>query len=360
VQVGEHVFGAAGAIGLPWQSQVAVHVGEHVVAAGAGVTRDGVIGAPWQSQVAVHVGEHVVAAGGGVGITWPVGATIGLPWQSQVDVHVGKHVDVDAAIGRPAQSHVAVHVGEQRGTTIGLPEQSHVDVHCGEHLAAATMGLPEQSHVEVHCGEHLPAAFGEPAPTSPFAVLVPVVPVTPGLAAPAPTPRGVGATKAFLPATVLTAVGAVTPTGGAAVSIGVRAGCATLASSAVTTPVSSDSLLTSHPVRPAAPMRETHEMRETRDTRDTRDTNDATLRKDMGLLVPDVSRMLAAPGAMLARNRRFDASRRGSIHVDSRVGEDLAAHGCSTQPPVTSPFHFARRASLNASSGYVADTYGLI
>jgi hypothetical protein len=201
-------------------------------------------------------------------------------------VHVGKQTDVDAAMGRPAQSHVAVQVGEQRGATIGLPEQSHVDVHCGEHLAAATIGLPEQSQVEVHCGEHLPAArpdpvFGEPAPTNPFAVLVPVVPVTAGLAA----PTGVGATKAFLPATVLTAVAAGTTPGGAAVSTGVRAGCATLASSAVTTPVSSDSLLTSHPVRAPTPTRETHE------------TNDATIRKDMSLLVPDVLRMLAAPGA---------------------------------------------------------------
>jgi len=120
----------------------------------------------------VQVGEQVVAAGGGVGIAWPVGAAIGVPWQSQVDVHVGKQTDVDAAIGRPAQSHDAEHVGEQRGATIGLPEQSHVDVHCGEHLAAATMGLPEQSQVDVHCGEHLPAArpdavLGEPAPTKP-------------------------------------------------------------------------------------------------------------------------------------------------------------------------------------------------
>jgi hypothetical protein len=230
----------------------------------------------------VHVGEHVVAAGGGVGITCPAGAAIGFPWQSQVEVHVGKQTEVDAAMGRPAQSHVAVHVGEQRGATIGLPEQSQVDVHCGEHLAAATMGLPEQSQVDVHCGEHLPAAvFGEPAPTNPFAVLVPVVPVTAGFAA----PTAVGATNAFLPATVLTAVAAGATPGGAAVSIGGRAGCATLASSAVTTPVSSDSLLTSHPVRAPSPASETHE------------TNDATIRKDMSLLVPDVLRMLAAPGA---------------------------------------------------------------
>ena len=247
----------------------------------------------------MQVGEQVVAAGGGVGIAWPVGAAIGVPWQSQVDVHVGKQTDVDAAIGRPAQSHDAEHVGEQRGATIGLPEQSHVDVHCGEHLAAATMGLPEQSQVDVHCGEHLPAArpgavLGEPAPTKPFAALVPVVPPMPGLAA----PTELGATKAFLPATVLTAVGAGATLGGAAVSTGVRAGCATLASSAVRTPVSSDSLLTSHPVRAAAPTRETHEIREkrdTRNTRDTRDSKDATIRKDMSLLVPDVLRMLTAP-----------------------------------------------------------------
>jgi hypothetical protein len=63
VQVGEHVLGAAGAMGPPWQSQVAVHVGVHPLAAGA---TGGVIGEPWQSQVDVHVGEHVVAAGAGV------------------------------------------------------------------------------------------------------------------------------------------------------------------------------------------------------------------------------------------------------------------------------------------------------
>jgi hypothetical protein len=240
----------------------------------------------------VHVGEHVVDAGGGVGITCPAGGAIGLPWQSHVEVHVGKHTDVDAAMGRPAQSHVAVHVGEQRGATIGLPEQSQVDVHCGEHLAAATMGLPEQSQVAVHCGEHLPAAspdavFGEPAPTNPFAVLVRVVPVTAGF----PTPTGVGATNAFLPATVPTAVAAGTTPGGAAVSTGGRAGCATLASSAVTAPVSSDSLLTSHPVRAPSPTRQT------RETHETLQTDDATTRKDMSLLVPDVLRMLTAPGA---------------------------------------------------------------
>ena len=68
VQVGEHVFGAAGAMGLPWQSQVAVHVGVHPRAAGAAgaMGAAGVIGAPWQSQVDVHVGEQVVAAGAGV------------------------------------------------------------------------------------------------------------------------------------------------------------------------------------------------------------------------------------------------------------------------------------------------------
>jgi hypothetical protein len=62
VHVGEHVLGATGAMGVPWQSHVAVHVGVHPLAAGA----TGVIGEPWQSQVDVHVGEHVVAAGAGV------------------------------------------------------------------------------------------------------------------------------------------------------------------------------------------------------------------------------------------------------------------------------------------------------
>jgi hypothetical protein len=156
------------------------------------------------------------------------------------------------------------------------------------------MGLPEQSQVEVHCGEHLPAAvFGEPAPTNPLAVLVPVVPVTAGFAA----PTVVGATNAFLPATVLTAVAAGATPGGAAVSIGGRAGCATLASSAVTTPVSSDSLLTSHPVRAPSPARAASEATETSETHEAHETNDVTIRKDMSLLVPDVLRMLAAPGA---------------------------------------------------------------
>ena len=181
-----------------------------------------------------------------------------MPWQSQVAVHVGKHVDVDAAIGRPAQSHVAVHVGEQRGATMGLPEQSQVDVHCGEHLPAAS---PDP-------------VVGEPAATNPFAVLVPVVPAVPGRAA----PTAVGAAKAFLPATVVTGVAAVATAGGAAVSMGGREGGATLASSAVTTPVSSESLLTSHPVRATSPTNAANE----------------TSRKDMSLLVPIVLRMLAA------------------------------------------------------------------
>ncbi|MDB5217658.1 MAG: hypothetical protein JWO86_5585 [Myxococcaceae bacterium] len=46
--------------GTPWQSHVAVHVGEHVFGAA------GAIGTPWQSQVAVHVGVHPRAAGAGV------------------------------------------------------------------------------------------------------------------------------------------------------------------------------------------------------------------------------------------------------------------------------------------------------
>ncbi len=55
-------------MGAPWQSQVAVQVGKHVVLAGDGVTREGVIGEPWQSQVEVHVGEQVVGAAVGVGM----------------------------------------------------------------------------------------------------------------------------------------------------------------------------------------------------------------------------------------------------------------------------------------------------
>ncbi len=57
-----------------------MHVGEHVVAVGAG---GGVRGLPWQSQVAVQSGEQPVAAGAGV---------IGLPSQSHVAVHVGEHL----------------------------------------------------------------------------------------------------------------------------------------------------------------------------------------------------------------------------------------------------------------------------
>jgi hypothetical protein len=73
VQVGEHV---AGAIGRPWQSQVAVQVGEQVPLAGA-------MGRPEQSHVDVQVGEQVMA----------------LPAQSQVAVQVGEHLA--GAIGRP-------------------------------------------------------------------------------------------------------------------------------------------------------------------------------------------------------------------------------------------------------------------
>jgi hypothetical protein len=81
--------------GTPWQSHVAVHVGEQVVAAGA-------MGTPWQSQVAVHVGVHAPLAAGATG------GVIGEPWQSQVDVHVGEHV-------------VAAGAGVTRDGVMGLP-----------------------------------------------------------------------------------------------------------------------------------------------------------------------------------------------------------------------------------------------
>jgi hypothetical protein len=267
VHVGVQPRVAAGWIGTPWQSHVDVHVGEHEVGEVGGVTRDGVMGLPWQSQVEVHVGEHVVGAGGGVTCDGVTGV-MGVPWQSQVDVHVGKHVEVEAAIGRPEQSQLAVHVGEHRGATIGLPEQSQVDVHCGEHLAAATIGLPEQSQVDVHWGEHLPPTSDEEVVDVEVLPTEPDEPVLPG-APTRPAATGTVPTSGFLAATVVGTAGAFSgaAVGGVAVSTGVAGAATVPASSAVTTPVSSVSLLTSQPAVAVASERGTSEKEASRTVR---------------------------------------------------------------------------------------------
>jgi hypothetical protein len=50
-------------------------------------------------------------------------------------------------------------------------------------------------------------------------------------------------------------------------------------------------------VRAPSPARAASEATETSETHEAHETNDVTIRKDMSLLVPDVLRMLAAPGA---------------------------------------------------------------